>query len=522
MSINHRPALTLVLILATSLAGCSFRSRPLPARPPAAERSRLSTPPASGGSPSPSAALPAGNVDNELSAGPLTLEIYSSKTADLFHVVDQVSQWSEFCHRQYLAYFENLDGGLSPEDRGMLAEHAGIRKTHGWGGGLEQTFYTPLDLEAALAQAVKNRWLSEAEAQTERRVLAHFQARVERLTVEQALTLRKFERELSSRQTNLVAFANTLSRFAGKAALRVPVFLIPNPDANSFGGGYNGGRLTVELPAQRDVYTILLHELFHAFVSPKKDLIQRAAKAVPGLAEETLNEGLAYAYQPGLIHPQGSDPLLIAVHDFLSRGGTLQDAYTRFNLYGLALRPLLADALADPHQALETFLPRATDAWLALAELEKARAASTKPQKVDYQKDPRHSIFVFEPPGVESGLCGVGGGTTLGTALQRHLFGRNHVADAYREMLTKNAKPGDWIILLLALDNSEQVPEEFADLMPVPWSELEPQLKANQTVFRQKQARGMTVFLLAAPTIKELKTEYQRLVAEKKFQPHGS
>ena len=35
-----------------------------------------------------------------LEAGPLKLQIYISRTAHLFHVVDQISEWSEFCHQQ--------------------------------------------------------------------------------------------------------------------------------------------------------------------------------------------------------------------------------------------------------------------------------------------------------------------------------------------------------------------------------------------------------------------------------------
>ena len=38
-------------------------------------------------------------------AGPLTLDVHISRTATLFHVVDQISEWSPYCHRQYLAAF---------------------------------------------------------------------------------------------------------------------------------------------------------------------------------------------------------------------------------------------------------------------------------------------------------------------------------------------------------------------------------------------------------------------------------
>jgi len=80
-----------------------------------------------------------------LEAGPLTLEIHVSKTAHLFHVVDQISQWSEFCHRQYSRCFEALDGGLNAADRERLAQHLACARC----AGREQTFYTAVDLESA-------------------------------------------------------------------------------------------------------------------------------------------------------------------------------------------------------------------------------------------------------------------------------------------------------------------------------------------------------------------------------------
>lgn len=82
-------------------------------------------------------------------AGPLTLEIHVSRTAHLFHVVDQISNWSPYCHDQYLAAF----GLLSDEDQRLLARYRDVRKRHGWGGGLEQAFYTDDDVETAISKA---------------------------------------------------------------------------------------------------------------------------------------------------------------------------------------------------------------------------------------------------------------------------------------------------------------------------------------------------------------------------------
>jgi hypothetical protein len=117
----------------------------------------------------------------------------------------------------------------------------------------------------------------------------------------------------------------------------------------------------------------LLHEVFHAFIKLKEDEIDKAIRNVPGLDAETLGEGLAYAVSPGIYHTEDADQLQAQVASYLGRGAPLSDAYTRFHFYGLALRPLLKDALSNPAERIETFLPRAIDAWRVLNELDRAR-----------------------------------------------------------------------------------------------------------------------------------------------------
>jgi len=452
------------------------------------------------------------NGDYRLDAGPLTLDIYISKTANLFHAVDQIAQWSEFCHGQYVSYFEGLEVGIDKPDRDLLAQHCAIRKTHGWGGGLEQTFYTFLDLDAALALGVKEERLSKEEAQTERQILTHFQSRVERLMTEESPTLKQFVQQLQAKRSDMVAFADNASHFVGGAKLTIPIYLMANPDERNCGGGFNGGQLTLEIAKNYDMYPMLLHELFHAFIRTKQELIVSAAHSVPGLDEETLSEGLAYAYNPGLIQAGNSgqtDQLLSTVARYTAQGSSLSDSYTRFNTYGLALRPLLKDAFLDKRQTLDAFLPRATDAWLVLTELEKTRGTARAP---DYLKDPRHTIFVF-------GIMGEGGVNMLlkSNPNVSGVCGHSDDTVKFKEMLTKNAKPGDTILLLLSLDTSSRVPAEFSDLMLLSWPEIENLLKQGQTVFRQGKARDMNVFLLATPTIEGTRNEFRRLVTENKF-----
>ncbi len=169
------------------------------------------------------------NAPVRLDAGPLKLDVYISETAQLYHVVDQISQWSEFSHEQYVQYFETLGGGLSEGDRKILAEHVAIRKRYGWGKGPDQVFYTPLDLDEALKAGVVSGYLTAGEAETERRVLTYFQPRVKRL-VSESMPLDDFVREFARRQSDLAAFATEAARFVGKSPAKpIPFYVIANP-----------------------------------------------------------------------------------------------------------------------------------------------------------------------------------------------------------------------------------------------------------------------------------------------------
>lgn len=442
--------------------------------------------------------------------GALTLEVRVSETAHLFHVVDQISQWSEFCHGQYVTYFEDLDGGLSQEDRDLLAEHATIRGRHGWGGGLEQTFYTPLALDPALDEGVRQNHLTQADADMERRILERFRPRVEQLMAREAPTLKGLGAELSSNPDRLRGFADEVSRFVDCASLNVPVYLLANPSKHSGGGGYNGGRLTIEVPREYDPYPLLFHELFHAFLKTRDANLTAAAESVPGLNLETLSEGIAYAYSPGLRHAGSGDPLVTTAAEYLSKESWLTESYPRFNVYGLALRPILKQAFEEPPRTLDAFLPRAIDAWRVLSELEKARTGGAGGAAHDYKTDPTHSIFLF-------GIQDEEGWDKLFRTAGCHLFGRNHDGAAYGEMLDQNAKSGDTIILLLSLDRSERVPGDYGDLMPSPWPEVESRLKLGETVLLRGWAREMKVFLLAAPTGDALRALFRHCVDEGRF-----
>src|SRR5262249_9190266 len=151
----------------------------------------------------------------------------------------------------------------------------------------------------------------------------------------------------TARQAELAAFATKAGRLFGVKDVAVPVYLFANPDETSIGGGYNGGVLTLEGPRQRDAFPSFQHQGFHTFLDRRVADSSPAAATAPGLDAQTLNEGLAYALSPGLLHTGGKDADPLAGRVRADIGKPFTDSYTRYNRYGLALRPLVKAALDD-------------------------------------------------------------------------------------------------------------------------------------------------------------------------------
>ncbi|MHC4643260.1 MAG: M61 family metallopeptidase, partial [Planctomycetota bacterium] len=94
--------------------------------------------------------------------------------------------------------------------------------------------------------------------------------------------------------------------------------------------------------------------------------------------------------------------------------------------------------------------------------------------------------------------------------------GRFHRKQSYDDVFIYGIwgrKPGDIIVLLFSLDTSERIPKGYEDLLPKPWSEIEPALKQRKTVELTGKARKMNVILLAAPKREQLR----QLIQESKL-----
>jgi hypothetical protein len=144
--------------------------------------------------------------------------------------------------------------------------------------------------------------------------------------------------------------------------VRVPLFLVTNPEENNGGGGFSGGRLVLEIEDKPDPLPTLFHECFHTLLFPKKDAIEVAARSV-GLKWVTLNEGIAYALAPGLTdNKEEFDSLSESLVRTVLKGTPATDSFVQFYMVAVVIRPLLRAAI-ETGETFTTFLPKAVDKW---------------------------------------------------------------------------------------------------------------------------------------------------------------
>jgi hypothetical protein len=297
-----------------------------------------------------------------LDLGGVLVSVSDSRTAQVFHIVDQLSQWDEGVHHEYVRWATRTLN-LSPEDQQLLQKHAELRRARGWGKGFEQTFYVDYSIEDAAQRGVDSKLISADEAATEKMILLHFLPILAGFLDAKAPQVSEFRGRLEVQGRKIAPVVRKLVRFSEtKGILRVPLFLVPNPEEGSGGGGYNGGRLVVEIQKEPDPLPILFHECLHALLWQHQDTIRIAAASV-GLNWDELNEGIAHAFSPGLTDNfQQSDTLAERLAKNFQRGVSASDGYAQSKKYIVALiiRPLLRWAL-NHHETFSRFLPKAIE-----------------------------------------------------------------------------------------------------------------------------------------------------------------
>ena len=301
------------------------------------------------------------NVD----LGGMVLSVSDAPTAQIFHIVDQLSQWDIYTHDQY-ARWAAATQLLDQQDRELLRQHAEMRKKRGWGHGFEQTFLVEDSIEDAAAKGIAAQLLSAAEANTERDILLHFAPKLKPLLQKRRVAIAALQQQLVAEQARIKPLMVQLAHFAeGKNPPIVRVFLIANTEEHNGGGGAYGGRLVVEVPLLDTIGT-LLHESLDQLLDPQKERIHSAAEAA-ALDYTVLNEGIAYALYPGIIaDTEQGDRLIEELVRRQLRGTPASDPFLQFDLVAAVIRPLLRAALAH-NETITMFLPEAITKWCSVA-----------------------------------------------------------------------------------------------------------------------------------------------------------
>jgi hypothetical protein len=77
-------------------------------------------------------AAPALGSTLSVDLGGLALSVSDSPAAQVFHIVDQLSEWDQYAHKQYV-WWSAKSLKLTEEDRELLRKHAELRRARGWG-----------------------------------------------------------------------------------------------------------------------------------------------------------------------------------------------------------------------------------------------------------------------------------------------------------------------------------------------------------------------------------------------------
>ena len=306
-------------------------------------------------------------ISKDLDFGGMVLSVSDAPTAQIFHIVDQLSQWDIYTHDQYVRWAKTTHLLDEPGDLELLQQHAEMRKKRGWGHGFEQTFLVDDSIENAAAKGIAAQFLSAAEANTERDILLHFAPKLEPLLRQQQAVIATLQQQLVAEQPRLTPLMVQLALFTeSKNPPIVKVFLVANTEEHNGGGGAYGGRLVVEVPLA-DTIGILLHESLHELLNPQRELIRSAAETV-GLDYTVLSEGIAYALWPGIMaDTEQGDYLIERLVRMQLRGTPASDPFFKFESLAAVLRPLLRAALADK-ETITMFLPKATAKWRSVAQ----------------------------------------------------------------------------------------------------------------------------------------------------------
>jgi len=134
----------------------------------------------------------------------------------------------------------------------------------------------------------------------------------------------------------------------------------------------------------------------------------------------------------------------------------------------------------------------------------------------ELSSSPLPNIFIIEPARKEPSDFSIWDEVTARVKKTTYnKTGRPHQKKFYDNIFNGvfTKKPGDVIVMLFSLDTKERIPDDYEDLLPKPWPEIEADLQKGNTVELKGKARDSNIILLAAPKRQQLK----QLIRESKL-----
>jgi hypothetical protein len=294
----------------------------------------------------------------------VALTLIDSPTAQVFHLIDELSGWSPPANAAY-AEWAKKELPLDDGEQAMIAKHAKLRAKRRR-GGLDAAFDVNAPIAEAARAGVENKLLTAGDAAEEQALLEHFEPRLLPFLGAQAKTIGLLEAQIASELPRAAALLARVGRFCEvTGTLRIHAVLVPSPSR----GGGRASRTTIvlEVAAGEDPLPTFFHYLAHAILLQRRGtLAMGARKCKERVDDQTLEDALAYAIAPGLLPASDHDRLReLADTD---HAGSLRDPRVRAERLGLAIRTDLSAALEGGGDTIASFVPAMCDAWANVAK----------------------------------------------------------------------------------------------------------------------------------------------------------
>ncbi|MFQ5809847.1 MAG: S41 family peptidase [Armatimonadota bacterium] len=299
------------------------------------------------------------------SSDSLTLTFHVSYGANLFYVVDQISRWDPHTRTYYQDYWKKRFGATR-QDLRTLEDYCVVRAQYPW-GKLEPVFYAGGDGRAARARL--NKVAPGVDARTGMRALEQFRPEFDQVWAEADYLHEMTERLAAGVTAEHKRSFDEAARLFGAQAVSLDVLAMWSPEPLAGGGGFNGGRIALEMPRGRPierVLAVMFHEALHAFQEPRESQLDAFAQE-HDMPSGVMHEAVLYAIAPGVFARRHghTDPLPGQIAEMEAQDISPEDELYQIRKLALALEPVTDDYLRSG-RTLEEYLPRVADAWQGL------------------------------------------------------------------------------------------------------------------------------------------------------------